>query len=33
MSEKDVAELLDEADLDGDGNISYEEFVILMRMK
>jgi calmodulin len=33
MNEKDVLELIEAADLDGDGNISYEEFVELMRQQ
>jgi calmodulin len=33
MTEKDVLELIEAADLDGDGNINFEEFVELMRYK
>ena len=33
MTEKDIDQLLEEADLDGDGNISYDEFVELMKFK
>lgn len=33
MSEKDVLELIEAADLDGDGNINFVEFTELMRKK
>jgi len=30
LSEKETEEFLTEADLDGDGNINYEEFVTMI---
>ncbi len=33
MNEKDALELIEAADLDGDGNINFEEFVELMRQQ
>jgi calmodulin len=33
MNEKDVLELIEAADLDGDGNINFEEFAELMRQQ
>jgi Ca2+-binding EF-hand superfamily protein len=33
MNEKDVMELIEAADLDGDGNINFSEFVELMRQQ
>lgn len=33
MNEKDILELIEAADLDGDGNINFEEFVELMRQQ
>lgn len=33
LSEKDLKELIEAADSDGDGNINFEEFVELMKYK
>lgn len=33
LSDQDIEELVKQADLDNDGNVSYEEFVILMLSK
>ena len=33
MTDKDIDQLLEEADLDGDGNISFDEFAELMKFK
>lgn len=32
MSEQDILELVEAADIDGDGNINFEEFVGLMKL-
>ena len=33
LTERELDEVMEEADLDGDGNISYDEFVELMKGK
>jgi Ca2+-binding EF-hand superfamily protein len=32
MSEQDILELVEAADIDGDGNINFEEFIGLMKL-